>query len=72
MDPQPSEPGGAASLTDARIEQVYTCLSVGTLLKDAAEYIGIPVAVVRARRRSDPAFARVTAGDPPRKSLPPE
>jgi hypothetical protein len=57
MNAQPSEPAAPASLTDVGIGRVYDCVSVGASLKDAAEYIGVPVSVIRARRRADPAFA---------------
>jgi hypothetical protein len=58
MKAKPSEPGGSAALTDSGISHVYACVSVGASLKDAAEYVGVPVSVIRARRRADPAFAR--------------
>jgi hypothetical protein len=58
MNAEPIEPETAADLTDSSIRQVYACLGVGASQKDAAEYVGVPVSVIRARRRNDPEFAR--------------
>ena len=57
MSAQPSSPSGAANLTDVAIGKVFACVSVGASLKDAADYVAIPISDILARRRTDAQFA---------------